>query len=99
MMTPGTSPRRVEFSAVADILPGLHLGVLRDVTEQRAMQGRLAFADRMVSVGTLAAGVAHELNNPLAYVTSNLSWLFELRRSPETSHFCSREVGHTENRT
>ena len=73
----GVPSRRIEFSATADILPGLHLGLVRDVTEQRGLQGRLAFADRMMTVGTLAAGVAHELNNPLAYVTSNLSWLLE----------------------
>ncbi|HEX9289559.1 MAG TPA: PAS domain S-box protein [Anaeromyxobacteraceae bacterium] len=74
---PGLPPRQVEFSAVAGILPGLHLGVMRDVTEQRAMQSRLALADRMASVGTLAAGVAHELNNPLSYVIANVSWVTE----------------------
>jgi PAS domain S-box-containing protein len=47
----------------------------RDVTERREMFARIAVADRMVSVGTLAAGVAHEINNPLAYVMSNLALL------------------------
>ena len=44
----------------------------RDLTERKQMQARLLLADRMVSVGTLAAGVAHEINNPLAYVMTNL---------------------------
>src|SRR5262249_14602392 len=35
----------------------------------------LAQAERMVSIGTLAAGVAHEINNPLAYVMGNLELL------------------------
>jgi signal transduction histidine kinase len=38
---------------------------------------RLALAERIASTVTLAAGVAHELNSPLAYVTANLAFLAE----------------------
>jgi signal transduction histidine kinase/CheY-like chemotaxis protein len=37
--------------------------------------GRMLQADRMASVGQLAAGVAHEINNPLAYLTANLDFI------------------------
>ncbi len=45
-----------------------------DVTERKQMHARLLLSDRMASVGTLAAGVAHEVNNPLAYVSANLAF-------------------------
>jgi PAS domain S-box-containing protein len=45
----------------------------RDVTETRALQARLVAADRLTAMGTLAAGVAHEINNPLAYLRANLA--------------------------
>ncbi|GAC1601200.1 MAG: hypothetical protein NVS4B10_13120 [Myxococcales bacterium] len=53
---------------------GIVLNV-RDISERKQMEAKLMMADRMVSVGTLAAGVAHEINNPLAYVLANLSFL------------------------
>ena len=54
----------------------------RDLTERKQMQARLLLADRMVSVGTLAAGVAHEINNPLAYVMTNLDLVASRRLPP-----------------
>ena len=35
---------------------------------------RLVVSDRLAAMGTLAAGIAHEINNPLAYITANLSY-------------------------
>jgi PAS domain S-box-containing protein len=49
--------------------------VTLDVTERKRLQERLMLADRMVSVGTLAAGVAHEINNPLSFIISNVHFL------------------------
>ncbi|HEY6561601.1 MAG TPA: PAS domain S-box protein [Polyangiaceae bacterium] len=47
----------------------------RDVTERRRMQAQLRAADRMATVGTLTASIAHEINNPLAALVGNLELL------------------------
>lgn len=69
------------------------LFVARDVTEQKRMQGRLLFADRMASVGTLAAGVAHEINNPLAYVVANMDLVASAMNSLKQELGASLEDG------
>lgn len=54
---------------------GRYLGTLAmvtDTTEQRKLQEQLLISERMASVGMLAAGVAHEINNPLTTVLGNL---------------------------
>ncbi len=58
------------------------LSLARDVTEQRQMQAQLILADRMLSVGVLAAGLAHEINNPLTAVVANLGFAIDAVRRP-----------------
>jgi PAS domain S-box-containing protein len=56
---------------------------LHDQTERHANADRIRLADRMSSLGTLAAGAAHEINNPLTYVIGNLELAAErLAESP-----------------
>ncbi|MFE8604247.1 ATP-binding protein [Archangium violaceum] len=56
---------------------------VRDITEQRETEARLRLNERLASIGRLAAGVAHEINNPLAYVAGNLGFIgTELCRLP-----------------
>ncbi|WP_224244146.1 ATP-binding protein [Hyalangium gracile] len=52
-------------------------GTLQDITERKTMEKRLMVADRMAALGTLAGGIAHEINNPLTFITSNLVYLEE----------------------
>ncbi|MEO5768248.1 MAG: ATP-binding protein [Polyangia bacterium] len=55
-----------------------------DITERRGFEARLALADRLTSMGTLASGIAHEINNPLAYITANLAYADEELADPAT---------------
>jgi signal transduction histidine kinase len=53
-----------------------NLAQVRQLNQQLAeAQSQLLQAEKMASIGQLAAGVAHEINNPIGYVSSNLSTL------------------------
>lgn len=60
--------RVIEVEAQARVLDaasGEVVSFVRDMTEQRAMREKLAVAQRLAAMGTLVAGLAHEINNPL----------------------------------
>ncbi len=60
----------VEFEGAPAVL-----AFARDVTERNRIRAELIEADRLAAMGGLAAGVGHEINNPLAYVLLNLQAL------------------------
>ena len=51
------------------------MGAIRDLTERQRLQARIVQAEKLASLGLMIAGVAHEINNPLAYVANNLAVL------------------------
>lgn len=48
------------------------ISLIRDVTEQRRLQQQLMQADKLASLGSLVAGIAHEINNPNNFITFNI---------------------------
>ncbi|MBX3044814.1 MAG: PAS domain S-box protein [Candidatus Kapabacteria bacterium] len=71
------NPIMVEVSARFMRFEGqdLILAIARDVSEQHALTDKLVQADKLVLLGQLSAGVAHEIRNPLAAVNLNLQVL------------------------
>jgi signal transduction histidine kinase/DNA-binding response OmpR family regulator len=59
---------------------GRALLYLRDVTEKRDREVRLLQSEKLASIGMLAAGVAHEINNPASFVLANIEALATLLR-------------------
>jgi len=79
----GTDDQRIPVSVTASFLRdgrGAESGlavIVRDLREIEALQSRLVLSGRMAAVGQLAAGVAHEVNNPASYVRTNMLLLRE----------------------
>jgi two-component system NtrC family sensor kinase len=72
-----------------------------EITERKHLEGQLVQSEKLASIGQLAAGVAHEINNPIGYIFSNfgtletyLDQLFEMLAAYEAAecHMASADV-------
>ncbi|MEX1368186.1 MAG: PAS domain S-box protein, partial [Nannocystaceae bacterium] len=76
-----------------DGTPRYVVEMIVDVTDRKRMETQLMLADRMASLGTMAAGVGHELNNPLTWITGNISLALEsLREHPNPTAESRQEI-------
>jgi PAS domain S-box-containing protein len=92
VLAEGGSPRFVEISRAGEVsFEGKPATIVlaRDTTDYQLAREELSRAEKLSALGALAAGVAHEINNPLAYVALNLELLGE---SAETLGDAEREA-------
>jgi len=72
----------IDYTAVAHIERGVHLAVFRDVTARKVQERQSLRTQRMESLGTLAGGIAHDLNNALAPILMAIAVLSEDETDP-----------------
>jgi PAS domain S-box-containing protein len=73
------------------------LAIVRDVTQRKALERQLMHAEKLASVGILAAGVAHEIGNPLSAVSGYAQLLVkDTVADPERIEFAQAIAEQTE---
>jgi PAS domain S-box-containing protein len=74
------------------------VAIFQDLSELKQLQRQVLQSEKMASIGQLAAGVAHEINNPMGFVHANLfqmeEYLADLRRLLDAAHQLAERAAH-----
>lgn len=65
--------------------------VIRDITEKKQLEAQLAYAEKQATIGRVAAGLAHEINNPMAAIATCVEGLQRRLAEPATTSSNQRE--------
>lgn len=80
--------------AVSEVEPGkLFTGIIRDISDRKLAEARARETDRMASIGALAAGLGHDMNNVLLPVRAHLNALKSSSKGGQKSHVDRVEKG------
>lgn len=77
----------VKFSKIYNDPDGLLIMIARDITSRKMVERQLLVNEKMLSLGQLVAGVAHEINNPITFIMTNLEILEMMIKSIQRPMF------------
>ena len=79
-------PIEVSLTHLPDEAGGLAMAFVTDISERVAHERQARHVEKLVALGTLAAGIAHELNNPIGIILSRIElMLMEVEEQPHTA--------------
>ena len=68
------------------------VAVGRDLTERRKLEAKLLQTEKLAALGVMAGGIAHEVRNPLAVISSAAQLLAEKKLTPEVQRECAQSI-------